>query len=58
MYFNHAFRQTHIGTKVGGSPVFSGISSVSGFIEDASSIKSSDLKDRTIGLGPGTFGYQ
>jgi hypothetical protein len=57
MYFNHAFRQTHIGTKVGGSPVFSGISSVSGFIEDASSIKSSDLKDRTIGLGPGTFGF-
>lgn len=59
MYFNHAFRQTHVGTKVGGSPVFPGISSFSGFIKDGLTvpIKSSDLKDRTIGLGPGTFGF-
>lgn len=57
MYFNHAFRQMHVGTKTGGSPVYAGISSVSGFIEDASGLTSADLKNRSIGLGPGTFGF-
>ena len=58
MYFNHAFRQTHVGTKVGGSPVFpGGISTDSGFILDSTGYSSKDLKDQTIGLGPGTFGF-
>jgi hypothetical protein len=57
MYFAHAFRQTHVGTKLGGSPVYSGISSDSGFIIDGTGLKSGDLKDTSIGLGPGTFGF-